>query len=878
MEGYSLVLPNTMEKHKCARIVLLVKNGIDITVHREFMHEDVAAIWVSVRNGRRRVMKIGGVYREHQMLLKPKPNPTLTEEAQLERWQFFLQGWQRAADQNMCVLIGDTNLNFNKWQNPIPSQSRMVEKTKELMETEGFVQVIKGITRTWRGQVDSLLDQCWLNMPQRVISYSNESCGSSDHNFISALLRTKEKNPPAQEIRKRQWSLFNPERFRDKISKIDWNSFYESQNLDVMNTLYEENVGAILESEAPMRNIQKRKYYRNWVDSEMKEEMRLRDEQRDVARRTDLTSDSISYRRRRNYCGKLLRRKKNDFMSDRYKSFNEKNYVRKTFRTTKEILGWSSQGQPGCFLIRGIIIRRPIELANALQDYFEDKIRNLMGKLKKWESDPLDILNKSMESWSERSNLPTFSLREISVSETLKIIERLGNSTAYGRDGLDALAVKTAKDYLSPHICHLVNTSISKKTFAIKWKSARVIPILKSRDCSQMEPASYRPVSLLPTVSKIVERAVQLQLQKHKKNHNLFHVNSHAYRQNKSTTTAMLQVLDRIYRATDKNLMTSLMAIDQSLAFDCDSHLILVRKLWKYKCSENTITWIENYLNYRSQQVSIGRHLSRMTALDRGVPQGSILGPLLYLIYTNELAETTKDDSCNDISHRERKKLFSDTCDKCGLIVMYADDATFVISNKNRVMNQFKLNTSLAKLEIFLSTNELAINVSKTAIVECMIKQKRGRTPGEPPHLIVEDQSKPGELLKIKDSECLRILGSNIQLNISWQQHLEGGKKAVLPGIRRQLGQLKMMGRQLPRASRKILAEGLLISKFIYLISQWGGATENYLVAAQRLQNKIARWVTGAGAKVRISTLLEDIGWLSIKELTVLEDHQTKKT
>ena len=124
-------------------------------------------------------------------------------------------------------------------------------------------------------------------------------------------------------------------------------------------------------------------------------------------------------------------------------------------------------------------------------------------------------------------------------------------------------------------------------------------------------------------------------------------------------------------------------------------------------------------------------------------------------------------------------------------------------------MNQLKLNTSLAKLEVFLNMNELAINVTKTAIVECMIKQKRARTPGEPPHLVVEDQSKPGEFLRINDSPCLRILGSNIQLNIL--------------GIRRQLGQLKMMGGQLPRHSRKILAEGLLISKFIYLITQWGG-------------------------------------------------------
>ena len=117
---------------------------------------------------------------------------------------------------------------------------------------------------------------------------------------------------------------------------------------------------------------------------------------------------------------------------------------------------------------------------------------------------------------------------------------------------------------------------------------------------------------------------------------------------------------------------------------------------------------------------------------------------------------------------------------------------------------------------------QLAINTSKTSILELMIKQKKGRTGGEPPHLIVENPEKPGETMKISDAKNFRLLGANLQQNMSWKQHLETVKKAVLPSIRKQLGSFKQLGNQLPKYTRKTLAEGLLLSKFTYLVTQWG--------------------------------------------------------
>ena len=122
-------------------------------------------------------------------------------------------------------------------------------------------------------------------------------------------------------------------------------------------------------------------------------------------------------------------------------------------------------------------------------------------------------------------------------------------------------------------------------------------------------------------------------------------------------------------------------------------------------------------------------------------------------------------------------------------------------------------------------------------------------------------------MIRIDDSREFRILGANLQQNITWRKHLETGIKSTLPSIRKQIGSLKQLGGQIPEHTRKTLAEGLILSKFTYLISQWGGATQNLITAAQRVQNRAARWVTSSTRRTKVSKLLKDTGWLSIAEL-----------
>ena len=163
-----------------------------------------------------------------------------------------------------------------------------------------------------------------------------------------------------------------------------------------------------------------------------------------------------------------------------------------------------------------------------------------------------------------------------------------------------------------------------------------------------------------------------------------------------------------------------------------------------YNFDESARKWMQNYLRNHLQYEEIGVKQSGRMEIEQGVPQGSILGPLVYSIYTNRLPNLIKSQDCQDPSHRDQSVLFGINCRKCGSVPVSADDATFVV-----------------------------VNMEKTMILECMVKQKRTWVKGEPPCLSI--QLETGELKTIHPEKCIHLLGINIEQNIAWNSHLSTG-------------------------------------------------------------------------------------------------------
>ena len=238
----------------------------------------------------------------------------------------------------------------------------------------------------------------------------------------------------------------------------------------------------------------------------------------------------------------------------------------------------------------------------------------------------------------------------------------------------------------------------------------------------------------------------------------------------------------------------------------------------------------------------------------------------LYLSVT-PACSLMDDDDCNEDVHvtRDDSKLFKVNCHKCGQMPTYADDSTVVISTRTRFDAQERIIIIVDRIKQFLDSNSLSLNLGKTEIVETMVRQKRARLTGLPPQLSV---TKPdGSLKVILAKDTCRLLGANLNRDATWTHQVELGEKPVLKVLRSVLGVLTHISKHLPPKSRLLLANGLFMSKLLYLLPMWGGLTLKDSKKFQSLMNKCARMVLGSSRKTRTRTLMVGCGWLYFKEL-----------
>ena len=346
--------------------------------------------------------------------------------------------------------------------------------------------------------------------------------------------------------------------------------------------------------------------------------------------------------------------------------------------------------------------------------------------------------------------------------------------------------------YISP-LVHILNLSLKQGVFPSELKIARVIPIYKLGG-DNMQINNYRPVSVLAFISKIVERIMYNRIIEYVNKHNILYKYQSGFREKHGTNTALIVLIDKTSTAINNGDRVLGVFLDFSKAFVTVDHSILLKKLYKYGIRGAAHKWVSRYLYGRQQFVSFNNKRSKTYSISCGVPQGSILGPLLFLLYVNDIAQVSSI-------------LFP---------IMYADDTNLFLQGKCLNTLIEKMNLELQKIVEWLKCNKLSLNIDKT---HYSIFRSIRKCPVTTNHLKINNEN----LKHVKDTKFVGVI---IDEHLNWASHIKTIKCKLARGI----GMLCK--------ARKVLKSSTLLPYICYCIEVWGSACDKYISSLFKIQKK----------------------------------------
>ena len=427
-----------------------------------------------------------------------------------------------------------------------------------------------------------------------------------------------------------------------------------------------------------------------------------------------------------------------------------------------------------------------------------------------------------------------FQLTPLSLSELRAVVFGMSSSGACGDDGVSILMVRMSFEAIGQVLLHLLNSSISTSEVPLSWKHSLVHPIFKSGDSTS--PSNYRPISIVPVIAKILERAVHQQLYSYLSGNHLLSPTQHGFRPRHSTETALLTISDHILSAHDRTEISILCLLDLSKCFDVIDHAKLLTKLALYGIDTS---WFSAYLQDHTQSVSLTDSLgvtktSKPLPNSIGVFQGSALGPLLYCVFANDLS------------------LFAEGA----VVVQYADDTQILVSGKKSKIQSVvsQMEQVLASLDIWFRTNGLKVNAEKTQLMLLGSHQNLRN---------ISDIT-----VKFRDHGLQTVsetknLGMIFDETLSWDSHVS----AVTSRCFGTLSGLSHLKGHLPPTVISALINALVFPQIRYCISVYGNGTQKNFSRLQKIINYAAKVIFGRKKFDNVSDLLERLGWLSAENL-----------
>lgn len=812
-EGYETIY-NKGDLNQNDGVIVFLKNDYNYDTEIIKIHESMA-LKITIKMGVNEKLILTCIYR----------SPASCVDEFNNHLKNYLETHTRNKHQH--ILVGDININ-------ILSDTEHSQTYLNILGEQDFHSCVNVYTRV-QGESKSCIDHLFVKNinKQPPLSVVLESHVTDHYTILFQFEMDNKVNNDKEEHFVRH---INFKELKKKLSQLTWTDVYNCPNVETATNVFIEQLTYNVNMCTKQRVIKTIKK-KTWITSGLIKSIKRRDElykkwQRDKENRT-LLEDFKIYRNKLN---NLIKQTKNAYYIDKI-NLNKKD-PKQLWNTVNEVYNKSKKNIDikEIKTENGIVTMDKKTIANSFVNFFSNIGIKLASKINKPE--------QFIENKKEVAN--SIFLVETNESEIKKIIQNLKKHKAPGLDNITSNTLQQIVDYVIKPLCYICNKIISTGEYPKAFKAALIKPVFKSGD--RMEIGNYRPISLISTVAKIVETLIKNRVTGYLEKYNILNNSQFGFREARSTQDAIAYLTGKIYKAIDDSQPAICIFVDLAKAFDTVSHPLLLQALEQIGFRGVAHKLMKNYLADREQCVKIKDFISDMRKVEYGVPQGTVLGPILFNIYLNNLFQQGSS----------------------GQIVSFADDTAILYTADSWETLLAKAEKDLKKIKQWFDLRLLTINFSKTKYVPFSIN----KITALPPLKISDGDGNNFEIPAVNE---IKYLGITIDCYLRWDKHLRN----LTQKIRSLLAKFKYFKQLLNIKQLRIMYYAFVESQLRYGILAWGGAYNSHLKNAETLQKWVLKIIYGKELAYPSDNLYQLASVLDIRQLycsAILLNQKTLKS
>ena len=827
LDGYQNPLSTPTESTK-GGVLLYAKVGLNVVPRDDisktlYKAKEIESFFVEIVNHNESNSILGTMYR----------HPSMDEKLFNDKFMVALKEIRDKEPNKNFYIAGDFNFDLLK----ISSH----QETSDFFDSMMSCYLLPTITLPTRinSRNNTVIDNIFTNQYHPDMKTGNLLIGISDHlpSFLIVPKSNQNHLPKKHNMYKRVTKNFDRENFILDFLGIDWVEWLETGKEDInhSSSRFIEKINELLDKYVPLKKLSQKEFkqrFKPWITDKILDKISLKNKFLQRSATCNDPEEKINLYNRfkdlKNEVTDLTRKGKKEFY-EKYFADN-KNNLKKIWKGIKDIVNIKAKNfeQPSCIQNGDKQATKPSEISNAFNKYFTSIADNILKK-RKYEG------KKSYKDYLPEPLPNSIALYLCDEDEIKLIISSINVGKAYGPNSIPNEILHLLKEDITKPLALLFNLSFSTGTFPDLLKISKTIPIFKKG--SRLLVSNYRPISLLSNINKILEKLMYSRLYGFLTEHQMFYDLQFGFRAKHSTNHALVDIVEQVRKSLDDKKSVCGIFVDFQKAFDTVNHNILLHKLNTYGVRGPAHDWLRSYLSNRSQFVSILGHESSTLPQPHGVPQGSVLGPLLFLIYINDL-------------HRAIKY---------SRVYHFADDTNLLNISDSPKQMQKQVNIDLKLLCNWLLANKISLNCSKT---ELIIFQRRGGNPDN-----FQFKIKLNGLI-LQPSEYIKYLGVYIDSTLSGKYHCD----MLRPKLSRACGMLSKARYYVPEKELVSLYYAIFSSHLSYGSQIWSQNSNSYLDKIISLQKRALRTLKFAEFNAHSDPLFKDLKVLKLLDNVKLQN------